>query len=219
MIHGAALTLISTFLVFKLNLIWSCRCSTMGVNIFIQFSFSGVYLLAGTGTFLTSPFPTCGQRGGEQRTRADPPPGPSQPLPPGPALTPRAAAGSGGKAGLLLGCGPAASADSAASIGSAPAALRFLRPRFDATLVKPLSSAASVSMATAAAPKLAPLHSPRGPAWPSTGRAHGYFRPALPPASCGGRGASGARYVGGGAGAAAGGGARAAVAELHRLRL
>ena len=159
-IHRAALTLISTFLVFKLNLIWSCRCSTMGVNIFIQFSFSGVYLLAGTGTFLISPFPTCGQRGGEQRTRADSP-GPAAPL--GPTLTPMAAAGSGGKAGLLPGRGPAASVASAASIGSAPSALRFLRPRLEATLVKPLSSAASVSMATTAVPKLAsPPHPPRG---------------------------------------------------------
>lgn len=29
----------------------------MGVKIFIQFSFSGVYLLAGTGTLRISPFP------------------------------------------------------------------------------------------------------------------------------------------------------------------
>lgn len=106
MIHGAALTLISTFLVFKLNLIWSCRCSTMGVNIFIQFSFSGVYLLAGTGTFLTSPFPTCGQRGGEQRTRADPPPRPVPAAPPRPRAHPQGRGGQRREGGPLAGLRP-----------------------------------------------------------------------------------------------------------------
>ena len=47
-------TLISTFLVFKLNLICKCKCSTTGVNIFIQFSFNGVYLFDGTGTLRNS---------------------------------------------------------------------------------------------------------------------------------------------------------------------
>ena len=39
-----SLTLISTLRIFRLNLIWRFSCSTTGVNIFIQFSFSGVYL-------------------------------------------------------------------------------------------------------------------------------------------------------------------------------
>ena len=43
-------TFISTLLVFKLTLICSLRCSTTGVNIFIQCSFSGENLLGGTGT-------------------------------------------------------------------------------------------------------------------------------------------------------------------------
>lgn len=51
------LTLISTFLVFRLNLTWSCRFSTMGVNILVQFSFNGVYLLAGMGILRISSGP------------------------------------------------------------------------------------------------------------------------------------------------------------------
>ena len=35
-------------------LIWRCKCSTMGVNIFNQFSRRGVYLCDGMGTFLNS---------------------------------------------------------------------------------------------------------------------------------------------------------------------
>lgn len=54
-ISGVSLhALISTFLVFKLNRICSCKCSTTGVKIFNQFSFNGVYLCAGTGIFLIS---------------------------------------------------------------------------------------------------------------------------------------------------------------------
>lgn len=49
-----SLTFISTFRDFKLNLICRCRCSTTGVNIFIQFSLSGVYLFCGMGIFLIS---------------------------------------------------------------------------------------------------------------------------------------------------------------------
>lgn len=52
-----AFTLISTFLVLRLNLTWSCRFSTMGVNIFSQFSFRGVYLWAGTATLRISSEP------------------------------------------------------------------------------------------------------------------------------------------------------------------
>ena len=44
----------STFLVFKLNLICKWRWSTIGVNIFVQFSLRGLYLFAGTGIFLIS---------------------------------------------------------------------------------------------------------------------------------------------------------------------
>lgn len=51
------LTLISTFLVLRLNLICKCSFSTIGVNIFIQFSFKGVYLWLGIGIFLNSDFP------------------------------------------------------------------------------------------------------------------------------------------------------------------
>merc|ERR1712156_483817 len=45
---------ISTFRSLTLNRIWSFRCSTTGVKIFIQLSFKGVNLCFGTGTFLTS---------------------------------------------------------------------------------------------------------------------------------------------------------------------
>ena len=51
------LTLISTFLALKLKRIWSFNCSTIGVKIFIQLSFKGVYLCGGTGIFLVSVFP------------------------------------------------------------------------------------------------------------------------------------------------------------------
>lgn len=43
----------------------------MGVNIFIQFSLSGVYLLAGTGIFLSSPFPTYRGRDAAGREAGD----------------------------------------------------------------------------------------------------------------------------------------------------
>ena len=49
-------TFSSTFLVFKLNRICKWRWSTIGVNIFVQFSFSGVYLFAGTGICRNSDF-------------------------------------------------------------------------------------------------------------------------------------------------------------------
>ena len=42
------ITFNSTCLVFRFNLICSFNCSTTGVNIFIQFSFRGVYLWGGT---------------------------------------------------------------------------------------------------------------------------------------------------------------------------
>lgn len=45
-VSGAVL--ISTFLVFRLKRICNFRCSVTGVNIFIQFSFRGEYLCAGT---------------------------------------------------------------------------------------------------------------------------------------------------------------------------
>lgn len=65
------LTLISTFLDFRLKRIWSPKCSTIGVNIFIQFSFNGVYLLAGTGILLVSSFSVCNKArthsGGDRR--------------------------------------------------------------------------------------------------------------------------------------------------------
>lgn len=51
------LTLISTFRVLRLNLTWSCRFSTIGVKIFNQFSFSGVYLWAGTAILRISSGP------------------------------------------------------------------------------------------------------------------------------------------------------------------
>ena len=50
-------TLISTFLVLRFSLICSLRCSTMGVNIFIQFPFRGVKRCGGTGTRRSSGFP------------------------------------------------------------------------------------------------------------------------------------------------------------------
>lgn len=51
------LTLISTLRVLRLNLTWSCRFSTIGVKIFSQFSFSGVYLWAGTAILRISSGP------------------------------------------------------------------------------------------------------------------------------------------------------------------
>lgn len=52
------LTRISTFLALKLKRICSFKCSTMGVKIFIQFSFRGVYRCGGTGIFLASFLPS-----------------------------------------------------------------------------------------------------------------------------------------------------------------
>ena len=47
----------STFLDFRLNLIFRSRCSTTGLNSFGQFSFNGVYRCGGTGIFLISALP------------------------------------------------------------------------------------------------------------------------------------------------------------------
>lgn len=50
-------TLISTILLLVLNRTCRNRWSTMGVNIFIQFSFNGLYLCEGMATFRTSSLP------------------------------------------------------------------------------------------------------------------------------------------------------------------
>uniref|UniRef100_A0A8C3E9U5 Dynein axonemal assembly factor 10 n=1 Tax=Corvus moneduloides TaxID=1196302 RepID=A0A8C3E9U5_CORMO len=90
----------------------------------------------------------------------------------------------------------------APAAGSSPPARRFLRLRRDATLVKPPSAAASVSMSAAE---------------------HTWCRcrrKGLASASSASAGAGAGRDVGGGGcGAAAGGVARPAGAELHRVRL
>ena len=48
------LTFISTFLLFKLRRICNLRWSTIGVNIFIQFSFRGENRFGGTGILRNS---------------------------------------------------------------------------------------------------------------------------------------------------------------------
>ena len=58
--------LISTFLALMLKRIWSLRCSTIGVKIFIQFSFNGVNLCLGIGFcgfLMVSPFSPQGRWG------------------------------------------------------------------------------------------------------------------------------------------------------------
>lgn len=172
----------------------------MGVNIFIQFSLSGVYLLAGTGIFLSSPFPTC--RGRETAGREAGDGGePGGRHFPGVPRTPSASAATGGNAGRLLGRGSAVSM-AAPAAGSSPPARRFLRLRRDTTLVKPPAAAAWVSMSAAE---------------------HTWCRcrrKGLAGAACASAGAAAGRDVGaGGSGTAAGGVARPAGAELHRVRL